>query len=300
MQAFVFNIRRRQFQDPVLRRALDYAFDFEWTNKALFYGQYTRTRSYFANSELAARSPPSPDELKLLEPWRGKVPDEVFTRVWQPPESDGSGDDRANLIKAQRMLLAAGYRIVDNRLISPLTGHPVSFEFLIVSGDFERVIMPFIRNLRRIGVRATVRLVDPAQYQNRVTNFDYDVIVGSFPQSLSPGNEQRNYWSSTTADRPGSRNLIGIRDPAIDALVDAVIGARDRKSLITATRALDRVLLWRDYVIPNWYVNKDRISWLDRFGVPKLVTKYGVDLYPWWLYPAKDRELRNRETAAQK
>ena len=299
MQAFVFNIRRPKFQDPVLRRALDYAFDFEWTNKALFYGQYIRTRSYFENSELAARQPPSPEELKLLAPWRGKVPDEVFTTVYEPPKTDGSGDNRANLIKAQGMLLAAGYRIVDNRLISPLTGQPVDIEFLLVSADFERVITPMIRNLRRLGVRATIRTVDTAQYQNRVRDFDYDVIVGTFGQSLSPGNEQRNYWSSATADRPGSRNLIGIKDPAVDALVEAIIGARDRKSLVTATHALDRVLLWHDYVIPNWYVNKDRLAWWDRFGIPKVLPKYGVDFYAWWIDPAKDRALRQRETRAQ-
>jgi microcin C transport system substrate-binding protein len=296
MQCFAFNLRRAKFRDRALRWALNHAFDFEWTNRNLFYGQYKRNDSYFANTELAARALPSRDELALLEPWRGKVPDEAFATVYQPPATDGSGDNRSNLIKAQRMLLAAGYRIVGNRLIDPAGGRPVEIEFLLVSPDFERIVTPLIRNLRRLGVTGRVRVVDTAQYQNRVRDFDYDMIVASFGQSLSPGNEQRNYWSSGTADRPGSRNLIGIKDPAIDALVEAIIAAPDRASLIAATRALDRVLLWHHFVIPNWYIDKDRLAWWDRFGIPKVLPKYGVDLYAWWIDPEKDRALEAGET----
>lgn len=295
MQCFVFNLRREKFRNRALRWALTHAFDFEWTNRTLFYGQYTRNKSYFANSELAARTLPDAEELKLLEPWRGKVPEEAFTSVYEPPVTDGSGDNRPNLIKAQRLLIDAGYRIRGNRLIDPATGKPLEIEFLLVSPDFERVITPMFRNLRRLGVTGRIRVVDTAQYQNRVRDFDYDMIVANFGQSLSPGNEQRNYWSSATADRPGSRNLIGIKDPAIDALVEKIIAAADRASLITACRALDRVLLWHHFVIPNWYIDKDRLAWWDRFGLPEVIPKYGVDLYAWWIDPQKDQSLKESE-----
>jgi microcin C transport system substrate-binding protein len=287
MQSFAFNLRRDKFRDPRVREALGYAFDFEWSNNHLFYGQYTRTKSFFSNSELAARTLPSPAELKLLEPLRDKVPPAVFTTVYEPPSTDGSGNIRGNLRKALTLLRGAGWLVKDNKLIDPKTGKPVTIEFLLVSPAFERVVSPFIRNLKRLGVTGSIRAVDPAQYQNRVRDFDFDAIVQSFGQSASPGNEQRDYWHSEAAGRQGSRNVIGIRNPAIDALVNKVIEAPDRAALIAATRALDRVLLWNHYVVPQWHIRSDRVAWWDQFGRPKTKPAFGIGFDSWWTDPAK-------------
>jgi microcin C transport system substrate-binding protein len=292
MQAFVFNTRRPMFQDAELRRAVAYAFDFEWSNKNLFYGQYARTKSFFSNSELAATGLPSKEELALLEPWRGKIPDEVFTRVYEPPSSDGSGNIRRNLRAALKILRAAGYRIENNQAISPKTGKPVVFEILLVSPAFERIVAPFVKNLTRLGIRANVRTVDQSQYINRLRAFDFDMIISSIGQSDSPGNEQRDYWSSDAADRQGGRNYIGVRNPSIDALIERIVDARDRKSLVHATRALDRVLLWNHYVVPQWHVRIDRLAYWDKFGVPKH-PKFGPDTMSWWVDPAKDAALKD-------
>ena len=266
LSAFVFNLRRPKFQDRKLREALAYAFDFEWSNKNLFHGQYGRTKSYFSNSELAARELPSKDEMAILEPHRGKIPDEVFTRVYEPPKTDGSGKIRRNLRTATRILRKAGWRVKDGKLIDPQSGKPLEFEILLVSPLFERIVSPFIRNLKRLGVDARLRTVDQSQYINRIRGFDYDVITSGWGQSESPGNEQRDFWSSAAAGRQGSRNLIGLKDPVIDALIEKIVAARDRKSVITATRALDRVLLWGHYVIPQWHLKFDRIAYWDIFG----------------------------------
>jgi microcin C transport system substrate-binding protein len=287
MQAFAFNLRRDKFRDPRVRQALGYAFDFEWSNQNLFYGQYTRTKSYFSNSELAAREKPSEAEMKLLEPLRGKVPDEVFTTVYEPPSTDGSANIRPNLRKALLLLRDAGWTVKNNRLIDPKSGQPLEIEFLLVSSAFERVVAPFLRNLNRLGVTGRIRTVDSAQYLNRVRGFDFDVIVQSFGQSASPGNEQRDFWHSEAADRPGSRNVIGIENPAVDALVKAVIEAPDRASLIAACRALDRVLLWNHYVVPQWHIRSDRVAWWDRFGRPAKKPAYGVGFESWWIDAAK-------------
>jgi len=291
MQGFVFNTRRSKFQNPLVRQAIGLAFDFEWSNRTLFFGQYTRTTSFFENSELAARGKPTPEELKLLEPWRGKIPDEVFTEVYNPPATSGDGNIRPNLRKAVRLLRSAGYKVVDNRLIEPATGKPIEIEFLLVTPAFERVATPLIRNLRRLGIHGRIRTVDSAQYQVRVREFDYDVVIFTFGQSLSPGNEQRNYWSSEAADRPGSRNLAGVKNPAIDALVEKIVGAHDRKSLVIACRALDRVLLWSHIVIPQWHIAADRVAWWDRFGRPAKKPEFGVGFMSWWIDPAKDAAL---------
>ena len=297
MQGFVFNTRKSIFKDPRVRRALAYAFDFEWTNKNLFYGQYTRTESYFSNSELASRGLPSKEELKILEPYRSRIPDEVFTKVYKAPETDGSGRIRDNLKIALKLLQEAGWRIKDRKLVNA-QGQPFQFEMLLVSPAFERVVLPFKRNLARLGIDMSVRTVDTSQYQKRIDNFDFDMVVSSFGQSLSPGNEQREFWGSQAADRPGSRNIIGIKDPVVDALINKVISAPDRESLIMRTRALDRVLLWGFYVIPHWHIRSFRVAYWNKFGHPAHLPKYGFAFDAWWVDPTKAARLESRKGAA--
>jgi microcin C transport system substrate-binding protein len=297
MQAFIFNIRKDIFKDKRVREALGYAFDFEWTNKTLFYGLYTRTRSYFDNSELAATGLPSPEELKILEPYRGKVPDEVFTKEYQPPRTDGSGNNRANLRLAVELLKQAGWEVKNGVLVNGATGQPLTFEILLDAPSFERVALPFVQNLQRLGVKATVRTVDPAQYQKRLDNFDFDMIMTVFGESLSPGNEQRDFWSSASADTPGGRNLIGIKDPVVDALVDQVIAAPSREALVTRTRALDRVLQWGYYVVPNWHSDKFRLVYWSKLAHPAKTPPYGLPLDTWWVDPGKAAALAGKQTA---
>ena len=288
MQAFVFNTRRAKFRDPRVREALGYAFDFEWTNRQLFYGQYRRSTSYFSNSELAASGPPSPPELAILEPYRGRIPERVFTTAYEPPRTDGPGGFRGNLRRALALLREAGWAVREGRLAETATGAPLEFEMLLVNPDFERVVLPFAKNLERLGARMTVRTVDPAQYTRRVTDFDFDVIVGSFGITLSPGNEQRDYWSSAAAGLPGSRNLSGARDPVVDELVERIIAAPDRASLVDRSRALDRVLLWSHYVIPNWHLAAYRVAFWDVFGRPDAPRpRYGLGFDTWWIDEAK-------------
>jgi microcin C transport system substrate-binding protein len=294
MQGFVFNTRRAKFRDPALRRALAYAFDFEWSNKNLFHGQYTRTKSYFSNTELAARKLPGKAELALLEPLRGKIPDEVFTTVYEPPANDGSGSIRRNLRAGTRILRKAGWRVKDGKLIDPSSGKPLSLEILLVSPQFERIVSPFIQNLKRLGVAARARTVDQSQYINRVRAFDFDVIVGGWGQSESPGNEQRDFWSTSAAGRQGSRNTAGIKDEAIDSLIESIVAARDRNSLVHATRALDRVLLWSHFVIPQWHARFDRIAYWNMFGRTAKHPKYGPDIMSWWIDPSKVEKLSKR------
>ncbi|MBI5165721.1 MAG: ABC transporter substrate-binding protein [Magnetospirillum sp.] len=284
MQAFAMNLRRPLFADVRVRRALAYAFDFEWTNKTLFYGQYRRSESFFANSELAAAGLPSPAELTVLEPLRAQVPPEVFTTPYHAPATEADGSVRPNLRRAMALLEEAGWRVVDGRLVKD--GLPFRFEILLNSPTFERVMLPFARNLARLGIEAAVRTVDPTQYVNRVRGFDFDMIVHSWGQSLSPGNEQAMYWSSEAADSPGSRNVVGIKNPAVDALIAAVIAAPDRDSLVARTRALDRVLLWNHYVIPQWHIGYDRVAYWNKFGRPATVPMKGYQLFAWWAKPA--------------
>jgi microcin C transport system substrate-binding protein len=294
MQGFVYNTRREPFKDPRVRQALAYAFDFEWTNKNLFYGAYTRTKSYFSNSELASRGRPSPQELEILEPYRGRIPQTVFKRAYEPPSTDGSGHIRANLRQAVRLLKEAGWAIKGGRLVNAKTGQPMAFELLLVSPSFERVALPFKRNLKRLGIDMAVRTVDSAQYQKRVEDFDFDMIVGVWGQSLSPGNEQRDYWTSAKADTPGSRNLSGIRDPVVDELVETLIAAPDREALIHRTRALDRVLLYGYYVIPHWHLRSYRVAYWDKFARPATPPKYDLGFDTWWVDPAKAAALEAR------
>jgi len=287
MQAFVFNIRRPIFQDRAVREALGYAFDFEWTDTHLFYGAYTRTKSYFSNSELASRGLPSPAELKILDPYRGRIPDEVFTKEYAPPSTAGEGGIRANLLTARDLLAKAGWIMRDDKLVNAKTGEPFEFEILLDNPAFERVVLPFLGNLRRLGVIARLRTVDTSQYQNRVDQFDYDMIVDGFGESLSPGNEQRDFWTSKAADTPGSRNTIGIHNPVVDELVDSLIASADRQALIDRCRALDRVLLWNDYVIPHWHTRVYRVAYWDKFVHPTTTPKYSLGFNTWWVDAGK-------------
>jgi microcin C transport system substrate-binding protein len=284
MQGFVFNIRKPIFQDRRVREALALLLDFEWTNKQLFNGAYTRTHSYFENSELAASGLPSADELTLLEPLRGKLDPRAFTEPFSAPHSDASGIIREQQRRAYQLLQEAGWRIVDDKMVD-VDGVPVKFEFLLAQIDFERVLLPFKRNLADLGIALEIRRVDVSQYITRLRSRDYDMIVGGFGQSSSPGNEQREYWHSSSADKPGSRNYIGLKDPAIDGLVEGVINANSRQSLITHSRALDRALQWGFYVIPNWHIKTWRVAYWNRFAHPQVTPLYDLGLHTWWQIP---------------
>jgi len=287
MQAFVFNTRKARFADPKVRLALNYAFDFEWANKNLFYGQYTRVNSYFSNSELAATGLPEGKELEILNTIKDQVPPEVFTTVYKNPVSADARASRANLRQARKLLAEAGWTVKGGKLVNAKTGEQMTMEFLLVSPAFERVVNPYVKRLERLGIRAVPRIVDTAQYQNRLDNFDFDVIVGGWGQSLSPGNEQRNYWGSAAAGRKGSRNYVGINDPAIDKLIDRIIFAKDRAELVAATRALDRVLLWNHFVVPQWYFAGSRVARWDRFGIPEKRPDFGIGYPDTWWYDAE-------------
>lgn len=292
MQSFAYNIRRDIFSDPKVREAIGYAFDFEWSNKQFAFGAYKRTASYFANSELASSGIPQGRELEILEKFRGKIPEEVFTKEFANPKTSGSGQDmRGNLSKAKQILAEAGWRIGASGLLEK-KGKPLQFEILINSDMFQRWINPFIQNLKKLGIGAKLRLVDTAQYQNRTDNFDFDMTIGSFPQSLSPGNEQVDFWGSEKADVNGSRNIIGIKNPVVDALIQQIIMAPDRAELIALTHALDRVLLWNYYVIPQWHLNIHRIAYWNKFGRPEVTAKYGLGVPDtWWYDPAKAAKI---------
>nr|WP_320134953.1 extracellular solute-binding protein [uncultured Amphritea sp.] len=286
MQAFILNTRKPYFSDSRVRQALAYAFDFEWTNKNIFYNAYTRTHSFFSNSEMAATELPTAEELKILEPIRDQVPPEVFTQVYKAPSTKGDGKTRGQLRSALRLLKSAGWELKDGLLLGP-NGKQMTFEILLVQPAFERIVAPFSRNLERMGIKPTVRVIDASQYINRVRNFDFDVIVSGFGQSSSPGNEQREYWHSSTADQPGSRNMIGIKNPAIDYLIDQLIQAPNRQQLVLRTRALDRVLQWNHYVIPQYHINSYRVAYWNKFDFPAIHPKYSLGFDTWWIKPDK-------------
>jgi microcin C transport system substrate-binding protein len=297
MQAFVFNTRRAKFADPRLRHAFDLVFDFEEMNKQLFFGQYHRIKSYFEGTELASSGLPSGRELEILETVRGEVPPEVFTTEYKSPINGSPEAVRANLREALRLLREAGYEVRNQKLVNTKTGEPLTVEFLDDDPSYERVALFYKPALERLGVAVTVRTVDPAQYEQRLRNWDYDILSAeSFPQSLSPGNEQREYWGSKAADAPGSRNLIGVKDPAIDKLIDRVIFAKDRNDLVAATHALDRVLLWHRFVVPQWTYGKVRTARWDRYSHPDLLPKYGrgAFLTVWWFDPARATKTGGR------
>lgn len=291
MQGFAFNLRKPVFQDIRVREALGYAFDFEWSNRTLFNLAYVRTNSYFSNSELAAKGSPGKEELAVLSPLRKQLPATVFGPVWQPPRTDGSGNARANLLKAQQLLASAGWTMRNGKLIDK-QGQPLAFELLLAQPEFERIVQPFRQNLARLGVDMKIRMVDVSQYVERMRRFDYDMTVATFPQSQSPGNEQQDFWSSKAADIQGSRNIIGIKNPAVDALIQKIISASSRTELVTAAKALDRVLLANHYVIPQYHVNKYRLAYWDIFDRPAVTPRYGLGFENWWVNPQKLSRIR--------
>jgi len=297
MQGFGYNLRRPIFQDPRVREALAYAFDFEWSNKNLFYGAYQRTRSYFDNSELAATGVPQGRELQILDQFKGRIPDQVFTTEYDPPKYDGSGNIRDGLRKALKLLMAAGWTFKDEKLVNATTGQPFEFEILLDNPQFERIVLPFADNLKRMGITARVRTVDPAQYERRMDTFDYDMTVVLFPESLSPGNEQREYWGSQAADEQGSRNVLGIKNKVVDALVEELIQAPDRPSLVAHTRALDRVLQYGYYVIPNFHLAAYRVAYWDKFRRPAISPKYALGLDTWWVDPAAEKSVEAKKSS---
>ncbi len=284
MQGFIFNLRRPLFQDVRVRQALGLLFDFEWSNRQLFNGAYTRTDSFFENSDLASSGLPDADELKILEPLRGKIPDAVFTTPFKNPVSDGSGMIRDQQRQAYKLLLDAGWHVVNDRMVDA-TGKPVSIEFLLAQPEFERVLLPYKRNLADLGIELVLRRIDASQYVTRRRSRDFDMMVSSFPQSESPGNEQREYWESSSADRSGSYNWIGIKDPAVDALTESLINADTRKSLITHAHALDRVLLQNYYLVPNWHIKTWRVAYWNHLGHPAVSPRYDVGTTTWWAKP---------------
>jgi microcin C transport system substrate-binding protein len=284
MQAFALNIRRDKFKDLRVRRALNFAFDFEEMNKQIFFNQYKRVSSYFDGTELASSGLPQGRELEILETVRPEVPPEVFTTAYTNPVGGSPEAVRDNLREALRLFKEAGYEVRDRKLVDTKTGTQFALELLDEDPTFERVMLFYKPSLERLGIAVSVRTIDPTQYENRLRSWDFDVVVSSWPESLSPGNEQREFWSSQAADMAGSRNIIGIKNPAIDKLIERVIFTKDRDDLVAATKALDRVLLWNHYVVPQWNYPKLRTARWDRFGRPSEMPKYGQSGFPaiWW------------------
>jgi microcin C transport system substrate-binding protein len=287
MQAFGMNLRRSKFADVRTRQALDLAFDFEWSNKNLFFGQYARTSSFFQNQELAAKGLPTGRELEFLTAVKDQVPAEVFTTEYKASINDTPESFRKNLRQAAELLKAAGWTLKDKKLVND-KGEPFTIEFLLNDELFERVVAPYGQNLQRLGIDLKIQIKDPAQYTRRVEDGDFDMVVAVMSQSESPGNEQRDFWSSAAADKNGTRNRIGVKDPAVDKLVENIIYAKERQELIAATRALDRVLLWNYYVIPMWHTPYERLAYWDKYAAPKTLPSRG-SAFPtvWWYDPAQ-------------
>lgn len=287
MQGFMFNLRRPVFEDSKVREALSYAFDFEWSNKQFAYGEYKRTDSYFENSELAApESLPAGRVLEILETYRGQIPDRVFTARYTPPKTDGTGNMRANLKMAAELLEAAGYKLGQDGIRVNGNGVKLSFEIIDANPMFERWVLPFIGNLKKIGVQANFRVLDPAQYQNRMNEFDYDMTIGSIAQSDSPGNEQRDFWASAKADISGSRNYIGIKDKTVDDLIEKIIRADSRDELVALCQALDYILLAGNYVIPHWHIDHWRVAYWKKLGRPATLSGLTPAVSDtWWVKP---------------
>jgi microcin C transport system substrate-binding protein len=298
MRAFAFNTRRDKFKDPKVRQAFNYAFDFEEMNKQFFFGQYRRINSYFEGTELACSGLPQGEELKILEPLRDKVPPEVFTTPYANPVSGTPEKVRANLQEGMRLMAAAGYEVRDHKQVNVKTGEVLSAEILNLTSDpmgSERFILFYRPALARLGIDVSVRSIDDIQYENRLRDFDFDIMIATWPQSLSPGNEQRDLWSTQAADTPGSRNYVGIKNPAVDALIDRVIFAKSRADLVAATRALDRVLLWNRYVVPLFTDDRLRAARWNRFGKPDPLPTYGGAAFPavWWWDAEKAAKIKS-------
>lgn len=317
MQAFVFNLRRKQFQDPRVRKAFALAFNFEDANKMIFYDLYVRVGSFFDNSELASKGLPEGRELEILEQVRNEVPAEVFTAEWKNPVNATPQNFRNNMREASRLLTEAGWKLQHEtaedgqcgffcglmRTVGLSSarkenvrrndqGEVLTAEFLLDSPSFEKIALPYIQHLQKLGIKASVRMVDSAQYKRREESHDYDIIIDNFAQSESPGNEQRDFWGSAAADRDGTRNTAGIKNPAIDKLIDKVVFAKDREELVAATRALDRVLLWNYYVVPHWHYPYERIVTWDIFGRPEALPSQTAGLMQiWWIDPEKQKAL---------
>jgi microcin C transport system substrate-binding protein len=285
-QGWYFNLRRPQFADPRIREAINYCFDFEWTNKNIMYSAYKRLHSYFQNTDMEAKGQPGPDELALLDRFRGRVPDEVFGTPWEPPVSDGSGSDRALLRKGDQLLRAAGCKRAGNRLLLP-DGTPFGIEFLDSSSALQPHTEPFIANLRRLGIDARARIVDTVQYKRRLDSFDFDIVTMALGGSLTPGIDLKNVYGSQAAKTEGSRNICGISDPAVDFLLDRIARAESRAALDVAARALDRVLRAGRYWVPMWYRDKSLIAYWDVFSRPEQTPKYGTGAPGTWWWDAE-------------
>lgn len=303
MQCFLINLRKAKFQDIRVRMALNYAFDFEWANKNLFYGLYHRTQSFFSNSELASSGLPTGRELEILLPYKDQLPASVFNETFTLPASDGSGHNRRNLRKAAQLLKAAGWVVKDNQLVNAQTGEPFTIEMIIISPSMERIVNPYAKALQKLGINMTVKNVEISQYVNRMRAYDYEMVTGGIGQSLSPGNEQMEFWHSSSADIAGSRNYSGVKNPVVDALVALVISAPNREELVHRTRALDRVLLHNHYVVPQFHSKEHRIAYWDKFGQPAVAPKYDplydIGLLTWWIDPEKSTALKKARLSLQ-
>jgi microcin C transport system substrate-binding protein len=295
MQGFAFNLRRDLFKDARLRRAFNYAFDFEEMNKQLFYGAYKRINSYFSGLEFACSGLPEGEELGILETVRDKVPAEVFTTPYVNPVGGNAEAVRANLREGIKLLKEAGFEIKDSKLVDA-QGKPVSVEFLTSEPAMERLMLFYKPSLERLGITVSVRTIDDAQYENRLRTFDFDLVTTVWPESLSPGNEQREFWGSQSANIPGSQNLCGIQNPAVDALVDRIIFAKNREDLLASCKALDRVLLWNFYAVPHFRSDTMNYARWDRFNHPQPLPKYGISAFPnlWWFDPDKAAKIGKR------
>ena len=297
MQGFAFNTRKPIFKNRNVRKALTYAFDFEWSNRNLFYNAYTRTKSFFDNSELSSQKLPSKAELKILNKYKDSIPNEVFNTVYSPPNTEIEGNSlRNNLRIARRILKQEGWIIKNDLLTNQKTGQIFEFEILLRSQLFERIVLPMKRNLKKLGIMMRIRTVqDDSQYQKRLEEFDFDMVVTNYGSIISPGNEQRNYWGSLSADQPGSANIVGVKNPVIDEIIEDLISSKNRQELINYTRALDRILLFNYYLIPQFHIGHYRVAYWNKFSRPSTSPKYDLGFDFWWFDREKEMKIGNIE-----
>ncbi len=301
MQGFAFNMRKQIFQNRNVRKALTNTFDFEWSNRNLFYNAYTRTKSFFDNSELSSQSLPSKDELIILKDYKGQIPDEIFNTIFTPPNTNEENGLRKNLRIARRLLKKEGWIIKNDMLTNEKTGQVFRFEILLRSPLFERIVLPMKRNLKKLGIEVTIRTVqDDSQYIRRLEDFDFDMIVVNYGSIISPGNEQKNYWSSSTADQQGSPNYMGVKNPVLDEIIDKLISAKSRKELVTYTKVLDRILLFNYYLIPQFHISHYRVAYWNKISRPRISPKYDLGFDFWWFDPIKAKNLGDINRSAIK